>query len=188
MCGDVFFNLLLNAIKEHTVDPAQRVFWHAGATTNHLYIHQEWFQRGFDRLTDALEEDGLLPAGAELRIIPTLSCQLFATRPDSLEILEELIACWRDGLWRRRDRAERFLAAFQHASAPGEVVDELFRELETPFVADLGRLLARSTRSTPTGCRSPTRPIPSTRPTTNTASPRRACAPSSRSSPAGSPR
>lgn len=139
---NVFFNLLLNSVKEHTADPAQRVFWHAGATTNHLYIHQEWFQRGFDRLTDALEEDGFLPAGAELRIIPTLSCQLFATRPDSLEILEELIACWRNGLWRRRERAERFLAAFQHTSAPGEVVDELFRELETPFVTDLARLLA----------------------------------------------
>lgn len=139
---NVFFNLLLNAVKEHAAEPARRVFWHAGATTNHLYIHQDWFQREFARLAAALEEDGFLPPGAELRIIPTLSCQLFATSPGALGVLEELIACWRERLWSRRERAARFLAAFERATDPGTVVDELFRELEPAFLADLGRLLA----------------------------------------------
>ncbi|HKH47514.1 MAG TPA: hypothetical protein VKM72_22885 [Thermoanaerobaculia bacterium] len=110
----VVFNIVLNAVKEHAVDPAQRVFWHASGAMNHLYANQDWFQRDFAQVVDTLGQEGSLPSGAELRMIPTLACQLFATCPASLGSLEALIACWREGL----------------------------RDLDPPFLAELARLLA----------------------------------------------
>jgi hypothetical protein len=139
---NVFLNLVLNAIKEHAGDPTQDVFWHASAATNHLYVHQDWFQRGFAELIEELEDSGFLAGNADLRIIPTYSCQLFATRAESLPVLEDLISCWRKWLSCNRERANRYLAAFEGTDDPGKVVEELFREIDPIYLARMGRLLA----------------------------------------------
>ena len=138
----VFLNLVLNTVKEYAGDPAQEVFWHASAATNHLYVHQDWFQRGFAVLVEELANEGFLPGQSDLRMIPTHSCQLFATRADSLLILEDLISCWREWLRRHRALADRYLTVLERNAAPGEVVEELFREIDPLTVAELGRLLA----------------------------------------------
>ncbi len=88
------FNLLLNAVKEAQHDPTQRVFWHAAAATNHLYIQAPDFQHDFAALAQALIHSGHLPAGCELRFIPSFSCQLFATDPLACAQLDDLIDCF----------------------------------------------------------------------------------------------
>jgi hypothetical protein len=138
----VILNFLLNVVKEHAADPAQKVFWHTSAATNHLYVQEEWFRAGFSTLVRDLEAGGYLPLGAELRMIPTHSCQLFALRPESLPALEALISCWRESLRHQEGRASRHLAAFERAAAPGAVVEEVFREMEPRFLAELARRLA----------------------------------------------
>lgn len=137
----VVFNIILTVVKEHSVDPAQRVFWHASGAMNHLYANEDWFQRDFAQVVDTLEQEGSLPSGAELRMIPTLACQLFATSPASLGSLEALIACWREGLRRRREPASRALGALERSCDAGAVFEALVRDLDPPFLAELARLL-----------------------------------------------
>jgi len=137
----VTFNMILNAVKEHASDPAQRVFWHAGGATNHLYMKDEGFQRDFAEVVDLLEQESFLPPGAELRMIPTFASQLFATRPAALDRLEALIARWREGLRRRREPVSRALAALERPCDPIVVFDDLVRDLDPPFLAQLARLL-----------------------------------------------
>jgi hypothetical protein len=99
------FNLVMNAVKESARDADQRVFWHAVAATNHLYAHQAWFQEELALLFDALARGGFLPQDAELRLIPTYACQLFATTEESRAELERLVAFWRDHLRRAAEPA-----------------------------------------------------------------------------------
>jgi hypothetical protein len=137
----VTFNLLINAVKEHAADPSQRVFWHAGGATNHLYVKEEEFQRDFAEMAGLLEEEGFLPPGAALCMIPTFASQLFATQPAALERLEELIACWRAGIRCQREPVTRALDALERPSDPIQVFDDLVRDLDRPFLTQLARLL-----------------------------------------------
>ena len=139
---NIFMNFLLNAVKEYAVDPSQRVFWHTSAATNHLYVREDWFQRGYVALLDELEREGFLPPGSELRMIPTYSCQLFATRAESLTALEELVACWRELVRARGGRFREVTAAFEQATDPAAVVEDLFRGIEPAFLEELRRRLA----------------------------------------------
>jgi len=139
---NIFMNFLLNAVKEYAADPAQRVFWHTSAATNHLYVRGDWFQRGYTTLLGELEREGFLPPGSDLRMIPTYSCQLFATRAESLAALEELISCWREFVRAQGGRFRELLAAFERAADPVEVVEDLFRGIEPFFLQELHRRLA----------------------------------------------
>jgi hypothetical protein len=139
---NVFLNQVLNAVKEHAADPAQEIFWHASAATNHLYVHQDWFQRGFTMLIEELEEGGFLASNADLRMIPTHSCQLFATSAESLAILEALVSCWREWLRHDQELAGRYLAALERTADPGMVVEELFRQIDPVYLGKIEGLLA----------------------------------------------
>jgi hypothetical protein len=130
------FNLVMNAIKESVRDPDQRVFWHAVAATNHLYAHQAWFQEELALLFDELAGGSFLPHDAELRLIPTYACQLFATTDESLAELERLVAFWRDHL---RSRVDAPLAAFIE---PATAIEELIRGAGPAFVRELAARLA----------------------------------------------
>jgi hypothetical protein len=135
------FNLVMNAVKEHAQDPGQRVFWHAVAATNHTYVNQEWFQMDLAEVTAELARGGFLPEGAELRLIPTYACQLFATTAESLAELELLVALWRD-LLRTRPETRRTLAALAHTAEPAAVVEAFFLGLEPAFLRELAARLA----------------------------------------------
>lgn len=131
------FNLVLNAVKEHGQDPGRKVFWHAVAATNHLYVGQDWFREDFAEVTGELARGGFLPAGAGLRLIPTYSCQLFATTDESLEELELLLALWRDHLRAHPDEARRILPALAGTTEPMTVVEAFVSELPPAFVREL---------------------------------------------------
>jgi hypothetical protein len=135
------FNLVMNAVKEHALDPDQRVFWHAVAATNHTYVNQAWFQEELAAVTRELERGGFLPEGAELRLIPTYACQLFATGEESLAELELLVALWRDHLRTHPERTRRMLAALAGTTAPAAVVDAFFPELPRVFLDELAERL-----------------------------------------------
>jgi hypothetical protein len=136
------FNLVLNAVKEHGQDPGRRVFWHAVAATNHLYVGQGWFREEFAEVTGELARGGFLPAGAELRLIPTYSCQLFATGEESLAELELLLAVWRDHLRSHAAEARRTLSALAGTNDPMTVVEAFLPELPPSFLRELGARLA----------------------------------------------
>jgi hypothetical protein len=135
------FNLVLNAVKEHHREPERKVFWHAVAATNHLYVGQEWFQEELAQVTTELVHGGFLPTGAELRLIPTYSCQLFATRPEALVDLELLVALWRDYLRTHPEQARWTLAA-SAKSDPAAVAEVLFAELPPAFLREAAACLA----------------------------------------------
>lgn len=136
------FNLVMNAVKEHGLEPDRRVFWHAVAATNHAYVNQEWFQSELALVTGELVRGGFLPAGAELRLIPTYSCQLFATTEESLPELELLVALWRDHLRTHPAQARHTLSALAGTAEPAAVVDAFLPELGSVFRLELAARLA----------------------------------------------
>lgn len=136
------FNLLLNAVKEHDEDSGRRVFWHAVAATNHLYVGQAWFQKELAEVTEELARGGFLPVGAELRLIPTYSCQLFATSRESLAQLELLVALWRDSLRIHAEPARRILLALAGSAAPAVAVEAFVPELPPSLLRELAARLA----------------------------------------------
>jgi hypothetical protein len=137
------FNFVLNAVKEHHADREQETFWHASATTNHLYIHQDWFRRDFTVLVEELERSGDLPAGAVHRIIPTLCCQLFSSAPESQEILDSLVAAWRGWLSRSGETAASYVSALARTTQPVALISELVRALPSPVLVELMDCLER---------------------------------------------
>jgi hypothetical protein len=117
------------------------VFWHAVAATNHLYVAQAWFQEEFAAMTGELVRGGFLPAAAELRLIPTYSCQLFATCPGSLAELELLIALWRDHLRTHPEQARWALTALASTTEPTAVLEAFFAELPPVFLREIAARL-----------------------------------------------
>jgi hypothetical protein len=135
------FGYLAMASVEAAADPRQTVFWHGGGSTSQYYIHDPAFAEPFLRLRDRLAERGFLPTGARLRIVPTYCCQLFATSPEGLDVLEELMAGWLAMLSRRAVSSERTLELLERTTSPRPVVQGFLAELDGRETEELlGRL------------------------------------------------
>lgn len=134
-----FFNFLTYAIREFRLDPAQRVFWHAGGSSSSFYINHASVQQGLRELTLLLEAWGYLPAGSQVRILPTFCCQLFATVADSLPILEALIATWRDWLERHPRLAGAMTDRLHQTTESFPVGGDLVEALDAPCRGELLR-------------------------------------------------
>jgi len=134
-----FATYLLRALKELLHDPTQEVFWHAGGSSSQFYIHEEEVSSYMAALQEPLVRLGYLPAGLQIRLIPTFSSQLFATREESLAVLESLLDFWRTLLDRQRETARHYLDLLASQPNPRPVVEEFCRTLEPAALAELGR-------------------------------------------------
>jgi hypothetical protein len=134
-----FSTYLLRALKEILSDPTQETFWHAGGSSSQFYIHEEGVSAYLAELQNVLVWLGYLPAGLQIRLIPTFSSQLFATREESLAVLESLLGFWRTLLARQRETARRYLDLLASQPNPRPVVEEFCRTLEPAALAELGR-------------------------------------------------
>jgi hypothetical protein len=130
---------LLCAVKEHHLDPAQESFWHGGGSSSQYYIHEEDVAGYVDTFRDVLERLGYLPAGLRIRLIPTFSAQLFATRPESLSALESLLGFWRQAL-RDQDSETRHALSRLASEPKARPIAQAFRDaLDASVTAELVR-------------------------------------------------
>lgn len=130
---------LLRAAREHHLDPAQESFWHGGGSSSQYYIHEEEVAGYVDGLRDLLARLGYLPPGLQIRLIPTFGAQLFATRPESLALLESLLGFWREVLRDQGSEARQALAALASTTQPRQVAQGFRRSLPAATAADLIR-------------------------------------------------
>ncbi|HSF40166.1 MAG TPA: hypothetical protein VLT87_10255 [Thermoanaerobaculia bacterium] len=130
---------LLCAVKEHAEDPSQESFWHGGGSSSQYYIHEEEVAGYVDHFRDVLARLGYLPPGLQIRLIPTFSAQLFATRPESLSALESLLELWREVLGSQGAEARRALARLASEPDPRLIAQGFSRSLSSPVTADLLR-------------------------------------------------
>ncbi len=134
-----FATYLLRALKEILHDHTQETFWHAGGSSSQFYIHEEEVCRYLAGLRDAFVRLGYLPVGLQIRLIPTFSSQLFATRNESLAVLESLLDLWRTLLARQRETARRYMDLLATQSNPRPVIEEFCSTLEPSAIAELAR-------------------------------------------------
>lgn len=115
------FSYLAGSVKEFLKDPQQTHFWHAGGSSSQYYVNDVGIQARFDQTRDLLVQCRLLPEDAKLTFVPTYCCQLFATRSDSLALLDELLDLWRAHVRANRDETARWVRRLTAASHPLEV-------------------------------------------------------------------
>jgi hypothetical protein len=130
------------AVIEHSQSPRQTIFWHAGGSSSQYYINAPAIRARLRQVRDVLGEQGLLPTEAVITVIPTFCCQLFATAPAGLSVLDGLIADWLDCLARHRDRLAPSLRRLQVAIHPAPVAMRALRSLEPVFVTRLHDAMA----------------------------------------------
>jgi hypothetical protein len=139
---NIFGHFLLVAAKEHQRDPRQEEFWHSGASGTHYYVNEEGFQAEFEEIRSVLVADGLLPDSMHLHVIPTFSCQLFATSPESLAALGSLLSLWREHLQDYPLVARRVIESLRVTTEPLPVLDHFCSGLPTALTSELARRLA----------------------------------------------
>jgi len=135
--------LVVHALEAYQASPQQRVFWHATGSTNHLYVRQADFLHQAVLLVEALVEAGYLPAGFDLRLIPTYGSQLFAVHLEALPLLEGLLVRWREELRRQGRRSEEWLTALAGTTTPAKVVSAFANELSPEWVHEFRQCLER---------------------------------------------
>jgi hypothetical protein len=134
-----FSTYLLRAMKEIRHDPTQTAFWHAGGSSSQFYIHEQAVRLYMHESREAFARLGYLPADLRIRLIPTFSSQLFATREESLAVLASLLDHWRTLLAQRRETARHYLGLLASLPDPLPVVEEFCRTLPAGVLADLVR-------------------------------------------------
>jgi hypothetical protein len=134
-----FSTYLLRALKEVRRDPAQTTFWHAGGSSSQFYIHEEEVCLYMAEAREAFGRLGYLPADLQIRLIPTFSSQLFATREESLAVLESLLDFWRTLLAQRRETTRHYLDLLASEPNPRPVVEEFCRTLSPGVLVDIVR-------------------------------------------------
>jgi hypothetical protein len=87
---------LLTAALDFLADPDRTELWHAGGSESQYYVRDMGFQIAFAEIGDLLVEERCLPSRAVVRIVPTLSCQLYATEAANVPLLDELLDLWRE--------------------------------------------------------------------------------------------
>jgi len=130
---------LLRALKEILHDPSLDACWHAGGSSSQFYIHEEEVSLYLAQLRDLLARLGYLPAGLKIRLIPTFSSQLFATREESLTVLESLVDFWRSALGRQSETAHLYLELLASQANPRPVVEEFCRAIDPAVLTELER-------------------------------------------------
>ncbi|HEY0190907.1 MAG TPA: hypothetical protein VGC42_07265 [Kofleriaceae bacterium] len=123
------FGYLWTAVKEHHADATQDRFFHAGGSASQYYLREPALAGRLQLVKRALVELGYLPEAAAIEVIPSHTCQLFATTPASAEVLAGMLEGWRDRL-RRRDDTPGMLAQLSATTAPAVVIGAWFARLE----------------------------------------------------------
>jgi hypothetical protein len=139
----VSFSYMAAALKEYSMDPDQRHFWHAGGSSSQYYINDKDVKKNFRRLRDLLAAAGSIPQNATITMIPTYSCQLFATNPNSLVRLAEMIECWRRFLQGNEVTMQKHLRRLATVSHPFEAIEDAYPEVPKRTLETLLHLLAR---------------------------------------------
>jgi hypothetical protein len=129
---------LLCAVKEHHLDPAQESFWHGGGSSSQYYIHDPEVAGYVDGFRDTLARLGYLPPALRIRLIPTFSAQLFATRQESLVVLEELLEAWQ-ALLAACPETPLLLERLASEPLPRPIAQQLCRALDGRATAELVR-------------------------------------------------
>jgi hypothetical protein len=130
---------LLCAAEEWHLEPSQDRFCHGGGSSSQYYIHEPEVAGYVDGFRELLARLGYVPDDLRIRLIPTFGAQLFATRPDSLAVLEDLLAVWREILRRRGREAENALARLAVEPLPRPIAQQFCRSLAAAETADLVR-------------------------------------------------
>lgn len=137
------FSYLIAAIKEYELDSNQKNFWHAGGSASQYYINDTSFISTNNILFNILIKNNYLPHGANITLIPSFGCQLFATNMQSLEILESLLEVWKKYIRQNRNLVQSIVNSFSTATHPKPIVEFFFKEINLNVIEELKFLLEK---------------------------------------------
>jgi len=125
------FSYLIPALVEHRDNCYQTEFWHAGGSSSSYYVHDPSMADAFEQQHTFLADCGFLPRSARLHLIPTFGCQFFASSPDSLIRLENLLEIWQQVLRHSRTDVRNAVSILGHTTRPLAIAQSFANGLPT---------------------------------------------------------
>jgi len=132
---------LIPCIRDYSLDNSLSEFQHAGGSASQYYVNESCFSIKMNKLVEKLIRYGYLPENFQLKVVPSFSCQLFATTAESSNILENMLSEWRSVLNQNMPMTKQMIYKLTEVTEPRSLVLGFKKEINRLSLTKLKTLL-----------------------------------------------